>query len=247
VKANQAQPLLEIDGLDLHGGGRLLLRQLRLQVRRGERWALLGCNGAGKSTLLRELAGFGAGGALRLDGSALAALAPHRLAALRAYMPGQARDRFGIGVLHAVMLGQAGADAAAARQCLRDVDCLHLEQRHLLQLSAGERQRVALAQALAQRTPLLLLDEPVSFQDPAHQGRVAQRLAALHDRAIVFAAHDLNWVAGLATHVLGFVPGGDWVAGPRDAVLRERELERLYGCAWQRVARPGGAALWVTA
>jgi iron complex transport system ATP-binding protein len=242
----QAAPLLAADRLDVRIGPRLLLRQLSLQVRRGERWAVLGRNGAGKSTLLRQLAGLGeAPLPVLLGGSALSALSPRALAQQRAYLPSQPRDRFGIVVLHAVTLAQHSVDDGAAMDCLRRVDASHLAHRPVLQLSAGERQRVAIAQVLAQRTPILLLDEPVSFQDPAHQGLVARLLREASQQAIVFAAHDVNWVAHVATHVLGLVPGGQWVAGPVEQTLQARTLQRLYGCDWQRVPRDDGPDLWL--
>ncbi len=240
--------MLRIDALDLVRDARVLLRGLRLQVDTGQRWALLGRNGAGKSTLLRTVAGLETtSDRVRIGDAALPRLGARALARCRAYMPAQALDRFGIGVLHAVMLAQPQPDPRAALHCLDQVDAATLAGRDVLRLSAGERQRVALAQVLAQRAPLLLLDEPASFQDPAHQRLLAQRLAGLREHAVLFAAHDVNWVAGLATHVLALVGDGDWIAGEADVVLRAQVLQQVYGCAWQRVPRDGGAALWVPA
>lgn len=240
------QILLQAERMDVCMGTRHLLRHLTLEVRRGERWALLGRNGAGKTTLLRQLAGLGGDPfSIRLGGLALGSMSPAQLALHRAYLPSQPRDRFGIAVLHAVMLAQRETSEVDAMDCLQRVDATHLVHRHVLQLSAGERQRVALAQVLAQRTPLLLLDEPVSLQDPAHQGLVARLLGSLSDKAMVFAAHDVNWVAHVATHVLGLVPGGQWIAGSVKQVLHAQTLHRLYDCAWQRVARHDGPDLWL--
>lgn len=243
-----ATTLLQAERLDVRMGTRLLLHHLSMVVQRGERWALLGRNGAGKTTLLRQLAGLGGDPLpVRLGGVALGSMSPAQLALHRAYLPSQPRDRFGIAVLDAVMLAQHQPSEVDAMDCLQRVDASHLVHRHVLQLSAGERQRVALAQVLAQRTPLLLLDEPVTFQDPAHQGLVARLLSGLSDKAVVFAAHDVNWVAHVATHVLGLVPGGQWVAGSVDQVLHAQTLQRLYGCAWQRVTRHDGPDLWLPA
>lgn len=236
---------------ELRAGARCLARELHLHVRPGQRWALIGRNGAGKSTLLRLLAGLrtDATAEILLGGRPLRAMAPQRLAHARAYMPAQAHDCFGIAVLDAVMLGQRGPDASRALQCLRDVDAEALAHRSLLGLSSGERQRVALAQVLAQEGALLLLDEPASFQDPRHQSLLAallrERVDAAGTRALVFSAHDLNWVAALATHVLALLPDGAWVAGEASAVLCERTLERAYACAWQRIERAGRSDLWI--
>ncbi len=241
-------PLLDAEGIDVRVGARVLLSGLHLRVDRGQRWALLGRNGAGKSTLLRTFAGLdGASHGLRLRGDPLARLGPRELARRRAYMHAQSRDRFGLGVLHAVMLAQPEPDAGAARALLEECDCAWLEGRSVLQISAGERQRVALAQVLAQGVDLLLLDEPASFQDPGHQGMLSRLLEARSCQAMVFAAHDVNWIAGLATHVLAFEPGGAYSAGPAASVLRADVLARVYGCRWEQVLRPGaGSAVWVS-
>ncbi len=243
--------LLQLHAPQIGAGASTLVRELHLQVREGQRWAVIGRNGAGKSTLLRVLAGLQPQPAAQvlLGGEPLAGLAPARLARWRAYMPATPHDRFGIAVLDAVMLGQHEPDAALALEWLRRLDVAQLLRRSLLQLSAGERQRVALAQSLAQDTALLLLDEPASFQDPRHQSALAGLLRAHADaaapRALVFSAHDLNWVAALSTHVLALLPDGSWRAGPARDVLSHDTLQSAYGCAWQRIERAGRSDLWV--
>jgi iron complex transport system ATP-binding protein len=128
------------------------------------------------------------------------------------------------------------------RAVLAALDLAALAQRPVLELSGGERQRVALAQTVLQGAPLLLLDEPVAFQDPAHQAQVARWLAASlpPDQALVISAHDVNWIARVATHVLALLPGGTCEQGEVAAMLNASVLERVYGCAWREV---GG--MWV--
>lgn len=243
--------LLRLRAAELRGGAQCLVREPRLDVEPGQRWALIGRNGAGKSTLLRLLAGLlqPRGATVELAGTPLQRLSPARQARLRAFLPAQPHDRFGISVLDALMLGQPEPDERRALDWLREVDALALARRSLLRLSSGERQRVALAQVLAQDTALLLLDEPVSFQDPRHQASLASLLrgyvAPGGPRALVFSAHDLNWVAALATHVLALLPDGAWTAGEASRVLCEDTLRQAYGCAWQRIRRPGRGDLWI--
>ena len=243
--------LLQLRAPCVGAGAQALVRDLHLQLHEGQRWAVIGRNGAGKSTLLRVLAGLQAqpGAQVLLGGEPLGRLAPARLARWRAYMPATPHDRFGIAVLDAVMLGQREPDTARAQDWLRLLDVAQLARRSLLHLSAGERQRVALAQALAQDTAVLLLDEPASFQDPRHQSALAGLLRAHADaaapRALVFSAHDLNWVAALSTHVLALLPDGSWRAGPARDVLSHDTLQSAYGCAWQRIERAGRSDLWV--
>jgi iron complex transport system ATP-binding protein len=243
--------LLDVRLPALLAGSRELVRELRLRVQAGQRWAIIGRNGAGKSTLLRVLAGLQAprNASMLLGGESMARMSPARLARWRAYMPAVPHDRFGLPVLDAVMLGQRDGDAIRAMEWLRRVDAQELATRSLLSLSAGERQRVALAQALAQDTTLLLLDEPVSFQDPRHHAAMAsvlrEHVRADAGSALVFSAHDLNWVAALATHVLALLPDAGWIGGSTSGVLRAEVLESVYGCAWQRIERAGRSDLWV--
>jgi iron complex transport system ATP-binding protein len=114
----------------------------------------------------------------------------------------------------------------------------------VLELSGGERQRVALAQCVLQGAPLLLLDEPVAFQDPAHQALVARWLSTglSNDQALVISAHDVNWIARTATHVLALLPDGRCEQGAVAQMLDAQLLERVYGCAWRSV---GG--VWIAA
>jgi iron complex transport system ATP-binding protein len=240
-----SKPLLATEHLTL-ATTRDLVRDLDWQVLPGQRWCILGRNAAGKSTLLRALAGIGEPGIAQRgsvrwqvraqrDWSALDA------ATLRAFMPQQVVDRFPITVARLLELSivRPRIDLHAT---LTALDLAPLAQRPVLELSGGERQRVALAQTALQGAPLWLLDEPVAFQDPAHQAQVAQWLAASlpPDHAFVISAHDVNWIARVATHVLALLPGGGCEQGQAAAMLNASLLERVYGCAWREV---GG--MWV--
>ena len=91
-----------------------------------------------------------------------------------------------------------------------------------------------------QGAALMLLDEPVSFQDPAHQQVVGRWLvdavpAQAAARAWVASAHDPSWIARVATHVLALTGDGRWRAGPVDEILSAPVLEETYGCAWRSV------------
>ena len=240
-RARPATPLLAARGLTLAAAGRELVRDLHWQVEPGERWCVIGRNAAGKSTLLRTIAGLSEPGVAHRGGvwwqgrpqrewSALDA------AGLRGFMPQQAIDRFPINVERLLELSVVRA-RHDARKLLAALDIEALAQRPVLELSGGERQRVALAQAVLQGAPLLLLDEPVAFQDPAHQVLVARWLAGAlpGDQALVISAHDVNWIARVATHVLALLPGGASEQGPAAGLLDAALLARVYGCAWREV------------
>ncbi|WP_374593026.1 ABC transporter ATP-binding protein [Aquabacterium sp.] len=260
--ASTQAPLVEACGLGLSAPGRgLLVQGLDLRVQPGERWCVLGRNAVGKSTLLRALAGLpvpGLRGEVRWAGQAAPRWSPAEAARLRAYQPQTPSDRFGLSVrrlLELAVCSPPRADESDLLGLLTELDAADLLDRDVRQLSGGERQRVALAQCALQGTPFLLLDEPISFQDPAHQqlvGRWLTQLTATGQRSVVMTAHDVNWAASVATHVLfllgdwcgrrdgqGGEPGA-WAAGPVGEMLTAAQLQAAYGCAWREA---GG--VWV--
>ena len=231
--------LLEARGLVLQAAGRPLVDGLDWSVNAGERWCVIGRNGAGKSLVLRALAGLGVpqrSGEVLWQGRAQSAWPVAAAAALRALMPQQAQDRFGLTVERVLALSEVAgaATAAGVAELMTALDIAALAPRRVDQLSGGERQRVALAQCAMQGAALMLLDEPVSFQDPAHQ-QVVGRWLADSGRAWVASAHDPSWIARVATHVLALFGDGTWEAGPVSSVLCAEVLERTYGCAWRSV------------
>lgn len=242
-------PLLQACGLSLHAAGRCLVQGLDWQVYPGERWCVIGRNAAGKSTLLRALAGLPVperSGELRWLGRGQADWSAADAAWARAYAPQQAVDRFPLSVQRLLELSVVRPGPRRAATLLADLDAQGLATRGVMQLSGGERQRIALAQCALQGAPLMLMDEPVSFQDPAHQIQVARWLAGLvapgTDAALVVSAHDVNWIVHTATHVLALSGEGRWEAGRCEDLIDAAMLQRVYGCAWREV---GG--FWVAA
>jgi len=241
-------PLIETRALTLVAAGRVLVRSLDWRAAIGERWCVIGRNAAGKSSLLRALAGVGdaalqRGGPVSWLGRVVADWPAADAAAVRAFLPQQASDRFPATVQRLLELSvvQPRHEAAAT---LAALDAVALGGRNVLELSGGERQRVALAQCAVQGAPLLLLDEPVAFQDPAHQLQVARWLETLRDHALVISAHDVNWIARAATHVLALLPDGHCEQGSAAEMLDADRLQRVYGCDWRAVEGDAGR-VWV--
>jgi ABC-type cobalamin/Fe3+-siderophores transport system ATPase subunit len=270
----QSPVQLEIDGLALEAGGRTLLHGLSATLAAGQRWVVLGPNGAGKSTLIAALAGLldPAAGGLRLQSRALHGWSPAALAAWRAWCPAGWTDPFPLrvdealrGVAAARGLGGPGAEARL-RELLRALDLQALAEHDLGRLSSGERQRVAIAAALMQEAPLLLLDEPSSHLDYAHRQMLVTALEAHAARGglVVASLHELDLAWQLATHALllqgpAGPPGGASVAGgevgpdrrgrvwagPREAVMTPERLSRVYGVPVAEVEVCGERRFWI--
>ncbi|MEO5843684.1 MAG: ABC transporter ATP-binding protein [Caldimonas sp.] len=257
-------PMLEATALSLHAGGatrnRLLFAELDIRVAAGERWVIVGPNGAGKSSLLAALAGVFpiAAGSLRIEGIELAAWAPSALAERRAWSPQFWSDPFPATVRETAALAHrrdAGWRAALDDRGDPEVDRVlarllldELADSDVQTLSGGERQRVALATALLQDAPLLLLDEPASHLDLAHE-RLLVALLLAHaggGGAVVASLHDLDLAWDLASHVVLIDGRGGVVAGRRDEVLVAARLGAVFGVALHAIDL-GGARRFVVA
>jgi len=244
-----AAVLLEASALSLRAGGaarnRLLFANLDLRVAAGERWVVVGPNGAGKSSLLAALAGIFpvAAGSVRIDGVELADWAPSALAERRAWSPQFWSDPFPATVRETAALAhrrEAGFRVALDRHIDPDVERVlarlllaELADSDVQTLSGGERQRVALATALLQDAPLLLLDEPASHLDLAHERLLVELLLAHAEGegAVVASLHDLDLAWDLASHVVLIDGRGGVVAGARDDVLVADRLGAVFGVA----------------
>ena len=248
---------LEVAGLQLKAGGlargRDLFGALDLQIGSGQRWVVIGPNGAGKSSLLAALAGVFpiAAGSVWVDGVELAGWAPSALAERRAWSPQFWSDPFPATVREtAVLARERGAwwhlaggnrDTAAVDRLLERLDLDRLADIDVRALSGGERQRVAIATALLQDAPLLLLDEPASHLDPAHQ-RLLLALLADHARrggAVLASLHDLNLAWDLADHCIVLDGKGGAVAGRRDSVLTAERMTSVFEVAIESVELHG--------
>lgn len=248
------QDLLTLHEVSVGYGPCALLSGLNLQWRMGQRWALLGNNGAGKSTLLETIAGWYQPLAGRIqcqvDGIPLdvSKASPAALADCRALLGQAPVLRFSMPVLDYVAQAARGGAAQAPQRALAWLarfDAAALAGRDVRQLSGGERQRVALARAFARETPLVLLDEPLSHLDLAHQALLADVLCeGAAYRCVAMAVHQLNWAQQHATHALLVGGAGRWLAGPVEDVLTEDHLHALYGVPLARVGSALGTR-WV--
>jgi iron complex transport system ATP-binding protein len=205
--------------------------------------AVVGPNGAGKSTLLKCLASIHVPprGAIFIDGRDLAGLAGKDRARLVGYVPQEPSFTFNYAVLDFVLTGRAAFlsplssparhDVEAALEALRFVGLEGFEERPFFELSSGERRLVLIARTLAQRSAILLLDEPTTFLDPRHEAEIMELIRRLADetkRTIIVALHALDMAVKYADEMV-FMKGGSIVAvGPPREILDERLLKTVY-------------------
>ena len=220
-----------------------MLRGLDLEAAQGTLTALAGPNGVGKSTLLRLIAGAlrPDRGEVRLMGLDLAGMNGRNRARLAAMVPQSPELPHGATALEVVLMGrnphlrllswESASDVNIAVESLRMTDSEHLAARPVHQLSGGERQRVAISMALAQETPVILLDEPTANLDLAYQPTVMRllRTLAAEGRTMIVAVHDLTLAGQFCDQVALLCEGRAIACGPPEETLTPEAIRRVYG------------------
>ena len=239
--------VISATGITAGYGSRQVLRDCDLALEAGEIVAVVGPNGAGKSTLVRVLAGLlrPSKGEVRIGDAPLAGLARTQVARRVAVVPQAQETLFPFSVREVVALGRtarldflgrvSASDAAAIDRALLAMELVPLADRRIDLVSGGERQRVVLAMALAQETPVLLLDEPTVHLDPGHQLAtlaLLRRLALERGIAVLAVVHDLN-LAALADRVVVIAEGRIVRAGPPASVLTDELVRAVFGPGWR--------------
>jgi ABC-type cobalamin/Fe3+-siderophores transport system ATPase subunit len=251
-RAGQEGARLRAQHLRLGYEGRPVADDLSLVVPDGSFTAVVGPNACGKSTLLRAFSRLlrPQGGQVLLDGRALASYRPKDAARRIGLLPQSASAPEGITVGDLVARGRyphqglvrqwSAADEVAVAEAMVATGVDELRDRLVEELSGGQRQRVWVAVALAQQTPLLLLDEPTTFLDIAHQVELMDLFADLHEAGttVVAVLHDLGHAARYATHLVVMADGAVVAAGPPAEVLTAELVERVYGLACVVVPDP---------
>ncbi|MCR5710079.1 MAG: ABC transporter ATP-binding protein [Bacteroidales bacterium] len=200
-------------GYTVRGGVRVVHPGLDLKLCRGEVTALLGRNGAGKSTLLKTLCGLlpPLGGGIFVEGKPLGDYRPEELAATVGVVLTESTQAGGISVYDLVALGRyphtgffgtlRDVDHSAIRSALETAGIADKSERHLAELSDGERQKAFIAKVLAQECPIILLDEPTAFLDVTSRLETMvslRKLAHAQGKAVLISTHDLDTALQLA-------------------------------------------------
>lgn len=235
---------LEVREARIGYDSKIVVHGVDVTVRRGSYTAIIGPNACGKSTLLRAVARVlpTAEGSILLDGDDIRRMPTKQLATRLGLLPQTSLAPDGIRVADLVARGRyphqgmfdrwSAQDEQVVRDALVATGTLEISGRLVEELSGGQRQRVWVAMALAQQTPVLLLDEPTTFLDISHQYGLLELFETLrveHARTIVVVLHDLNQAARFADHLVVMKDGRVVAAGHPTDVLTAALVEEVYG------------------
>ncbi|WP_353941703.1 ABC transporter ATP-binding protein [Streptomyces sp. HUAS MG91] len=241
------------DDVTLGYDQRVIAEKLSVEIPDQSFTVIVGPNACGKSTLLRALSRMlkPSTGRVLLDGSVIQSMPAKKVAKTLGLLPQSSVAPDGITVADLVARGRyphqgllrqwSPEDEKVVNESMASTGVAELADRYVDELSGGQRQRVWIAMALAQQTPLLLLDEPTTYLDIQHQIDVLDLCADLHEeqgRTLVAVLHDLNHAARYATHLIALRDGEVIAEGaPKDIVTADL-VERLFGMKCQVIDDP---------
>ena len=244
---------LRAEAVELGYDKRTVIGELSAAIPDGSFTVIVGPNACGKSTLLRALARMlkPRAGRVLLDGETITSRSSKEVARELGLLPQSPIAPDGISVADLVARGRyphqkllrqwSSEDERAVAAAMAATNVETLSERIVDELSGGQRQRVWLAMALAQETPILLLDEPTTYLDIAHQVEVMDLLADLHEaggRTLVAVLHDLNHAARYATHLVAMRAGAVVAQGPPAQVVTAELVEEVFGLRARVVPDP---------
>ena len=235
--------LVDIQDLSVTLGNTPLLRNINVSVEQGDYLCILGANGAGKSTLIKTIMGMQPySGEINLKQQALSQLSQKQIAQQVSYVP-QANDnnlnfkvedfiKLSRYAYHTAFSTWSKSDQQAFDNAIEITQVSPFLHRQIASLSGGERQKIMIAAAVCQQSPLLLLDEPTSFLDPHHQVEVHQLIHSLnqqHHITIIEVSHDINHAAQHSQTILALKQGQTQWLGAANDFLQTSILHDLYG------------------
>jgi iron complex transport system ATP-binding protein len=253
--------ILDISNISLSFRDKLILSNVSLEVSAGEFFVIIGPNGAGKTSLLKVLAGLQKAqkGTVTIKDKNILNYSRRNLSQIMAIVPQHIEVGFPFTVADTVIMGRSPHlgilgmegenDFHIAEEAMKFTDVSHLTDRKLFQLSGGELQRVIIARAICQQPEIILLDEPTTALDPAHQLKIMdlmEKFRREHGTTIIMVSNDLNLASMYGDRVLLLKSGRVVKTGDPKSVLNKELLEDSYGCRIQIDESPLGGVARVT-
>ncbi|MEK5037356.1 ABC transporter ATP-binding protein [Sporosarcina sp. FSL K6-3457] len=239
----QSDARLWTENITIKYDSRVISENLSVKIPDGSFTVIVGPNACGKSTLLRTLSKLikPSVGQVLLDGKKITSLKSKEVARILGLLPQSSTAPDGITVANLVAHGRypyqslikqwTAEDETAVLSAMQLTNTTELSHRFVDELSGGQRQRVWVAMVLAQQTPLLLLDEPTTYLDIAHQIELMELFKDLNEQGNTFVAvlHDLNHAARYATHIIAMKDGQVIAQGDPREIVTEQLVEEVFG------------------
>ncbi|MEC2054933.1 ABC transporter ATP-binding protein [Peribacillus psychrosaccharolyticus] len=234
--------------LSLGYGGELIIKELNIEIPKGEITVFIGGNGCGKSTLLRAVARLlkPNSGTVLLDSNNIAKMATNEVAKKMSILPQSPSAPEGLTVYQLIKQGRypyqnwlkqwSKEDEEKVHRAMEATNLTELKDQYVEALSGGQRQRAWIAMTLAQDTDIILLDEPTTYLDMAHQIEILDLLFELNEkenRTIVMVLHDLNLACRYAHHLISIKDGEIYAQGKPEDVITAALVQEVFGMACQ--------------
>lgn len=247
--------ILDISSISLKIRDNLILNDVTFSVGEKEFFVIIGPNGAGKTSLLKIIAGLerASQGSIVVLAKDIMDYSRRRLSQVMAVVPQHIELEFPFSVKETVVMGrtphlgilgmESREDFHLAQKAMEFTGITHLAERRLHQLSGGELQRVIIARAICQQPEIILLDEPTTALDPAHQLKIMdlmERFRREFGTTIIMVSHDLNLASMYGDRLLLLKDGSVVKTGAPNIVLNKELLEESYGCRMMVDENPMG-------
>lgn len=241
---NRTESSIVVKDLKVGYDANIIIPSLNIEIPKGKVTMIIGSNGCGKSTFLKTIARIlkPQKGEILISGTSIKSQAPREIAKKMAVLPQSPTAPSGLLVKELVSYGRfpylspmgglKEHDIKVVEWAMKATGVYELRERPMEALSGGQRQRVWIAMALAQETEILVLDEPTTYLDMAHQLEILQLLKNLnqqHHTTIVMVLHELNNACKFADHIIGMKKGKVVFEGKPMDVITEENLQELYG------------------
>jgi iron complex transport system ATP-binding protein len=241
------------EGLNIGYGNVEIIKNLNLNIPKGKIISIIGANGCGKSTLLKAIARIlkPKNGTIYINGEAIAKQNTKDLAKIMAVLPQSPDAPKGLRVEELIAYGrfphQRGfsglkkEDKDIIKWALEKTGLLEFRDRYIETLSGGQRQRAWIAMALAQETDILLLDEPTTYLDLAHQLEILELLQEInrdHKRTILMVIHEINNAARFSDYMIGVKKGEIICKGTAHEVMTNENLKKIFNIDAEIIKSP---------